>query len=147
MELSWRCLSFDQLTPHDLYAALDLRIRVFVVEQNCPYRETDGMDLSALHLLGAREGELLATARLFAPGVAFPEASIGRVVSSPDARGEGVGQALMAEAIQEIQARWPGPIQIGAQRYLERFYGSFGFAPIGEPYLEDGIPHIHMLRA
>jgi ElaA protein len=145
--LSWRCLPFAELSPDDLYAALDLRIRVFVVEQNCPYRETDGLDREALHLLGEREGKLLATARLLAPGIAYPEAAIGRVVSCPDARGEGHGRALMARAIEEVQARWPGPIQIGAQRYLERFYGSFGFEQVGEPYLEDGIPHIHMVRA
>lgn len=144
--LSWRCLAFEELTSADLYEALDLRIRVFVVEQNCPFRETDGLDRQALHLLGEREGRVLAVARLLAPGVAFPEASIGRVASCPDARGQGHGRALMAQAIKECEARWPGPIQIGAQRYLERFYESFGFAQHGEPYLEDGIPHIHMIR-
>lgn len=147
-QLAWRCLAFEDLTPAELYRILDLRIEVFVVEQTCPYRETDGLDASALHLLGEDPaGRLLAYARLLAPGLAYPQAAIGRVVTSPSARGAGRGRELMARAIAEVGERWPGPIQIGAQRYLERFYGELGFAPIGEPYLEDGIPHIHMLRA
>lgn len=157
--LRWRTLDFAQLTPGELYRVLDLRVRVFVVEQTCPYRETDGLDLRALHLLGeeAEEAEeageagegsrpLVAYARLLAPGIAFPEPAIGRVVTCPSVRGRGYGRALMERALSEASSRWPGPVQIGAQRYLEAFYGSLGFRPVGEPYLEDGIPHVHMLR-
>lgn len=150
-ELRWRCLTFEELGARDLYRVLDLRVLVFVVEQSCPYRDTDGRDQAALHLLGEREEpdgslELVAYARLLAPGLAYPEPAIGRVVTSPAARAEGWGRALMQRAIEEVWSRWPGPIQIGAQRYLEGFYGSLGFAQTGEPYLEDGIPHIHMIR-
>ncbi|MGE0707280.1 MAG: GNAT family N-acetyltransferase [Planctomycetota bacterium] len=145
---AWRCLPLAALTPHELYRVLDLRTRVFVVEQTCPYRDTDGLDLDpgALHLLGERGQALVAYARLLPPGLAYPEPAIGRVVTAPEARRGGLGKALMLRAIEEVEARWPGPIQIGAQRYLERFYGELGFAPVGEPYLEDGIPHVHMIR-
>lgn len=152
--LRWRVVPFAELSREELYALLDLRVRVFVVEQTCPYRETDGVDLSAWHLLGERlvaegsgeRGELLAYARLLAPGVTFPSAAIGRVVTCPSARGTGLGRALMERALAEVSARWPGPVEIGAQRYLEAFYASLGFVIEGEPYLEDGIPHVHMIR-
>ena len=146
-ELDWRVVPYAELTLDELYGLLDLRYRVFVVEQECAYRDTDGLDQVALHLFGEREGELLAYARLLAPGVAYPEPAIGRVITAPEGRGQGFGKALMERAIAEIDARWPGPIQIGAQRYLDRFYRELGFEPVGEPYLEDGIPHVHMIRA
>lgn len=120
---------------------------MFVVEQNCVFLDMDDKDQRALHLLG-REGALgrvVAYARLFAPGDSYAEAAIGRVVTHPDVRRSGAGKALMTEAIAECRARFGGPIRIGAQRYLERFYGSLGFVPAGEPYVEDGIPHIEML--
>lgn len=126
---------------------LRLRSLVFVVEQNCVFLDLDGNDAKALHLLSRVDGRLVAYARLFAPGDSYAESAIGRVVSHPDARKTGAGRALMTRAIEECKARWPGPIRIGAQRYLERFYGSLGFVPAGEPYLEDGIPHIEMLLA
>lgn len=144
--LSWRVVPYPELTLDELYGLLDLRCRVFVVEQECAYRDTDGLDPTALHLLGERGDELLAYARLLAPGVAYAEPAIGRVLTAPEARGLGLGKALMERAIAEVGARWPGPIQIGAQRYLDRFYRGLGFEPAGEPYLEDGIPHVHMIR-
>jgi ElaA protein len=146
-ELTWRTIAFDDLSVRELYRILDLRAEVFVVEQNCPYRDTDGLDLVALHLLGEREGQLLAYARLLAPGRPYEEPSIGRVITSPSARRTGAGKELMRHAVEEVSQRWPGPIKIGAQCYLERFYGEFGFLPVGESYIEDGIPHMHMIRS
>lgn len=151
--LRFRCVPFEGLAPAALYAALRLRSEVFVVEQQCVFLDLDGRDDRALHLLGERAGAdgapaLVAYARLFAPGDCYAESSIGRVVSAPHARGTGAGRALMAAAIEECTRRWPGhPIRIGAQRYLERFYGSLGFVADGEPYDEDGIPHVEMVRA
>lgn len=151
--LAFRCLPFDALSPAALYAALRLRSEVFVVEQQCVFLDLDGRDAVALHLLGERAGDdgrpdLVAYARLFAPGDCYAESAIGRVVSSPRARGEGLGRTLMQRAIAECEARWPGhPIRLGAQRYLERFYASLGFVVAGTPYDEDGIPHVEMVRA
>ena len=149
----FRCLPFGELDAAALYALLRLRSAVFVVEQQCVFLDMDDRDAAALHLLGdlASDGgatRLVAAARLFAPGLCYPEASIGRVVTAPDARGTGLGRALMQRAIGECAARWPSaPIRIGAQRYLERFYSELGFVIDGAPYLEDGIPHIEMVRA
>ncbi len=143
---SW--LPFASLSPRQVHDALQLRQRVFVVEQKCAYLDADGLDPTCWHGLGTLpDGTLVATARLVPPGLAYPEPAIGRVVSSPDFRRHGFGRQLMIEAITELRRLYPGqPTRIGAQRYLERFYGELGFVAFGEPYLEDGIPHVFMLR-
>ncbi|WP_426490868.1 GNAT family N-acetyltransferase [Hymenobacter sp. 102] len=149
MTLTWHLIPFSALTVPQLYAVLQLRSEVFVVEQTCPFQDIDGHDEMALHLLGyAPTGELAAYARLFGAGVAYPEASIGRVVVSPRYRRFGLGRALVHEALAAVGQQFgPQPIQIGAQQYLQVFYESFGFRQVGAGYLEDGIPHIHMVRA
>lgn len=146
--LQWRFASFDELTlreVHDLYQA---RVAVFVVEQKCPFQDVDGVDPACWHLLGNSRGSLLAYCRLVPPGLKYAEPSIGRVLTTEAARRTGAGRELMAEAVRRAQALWPGMnIRIGAQRYLDRFYGEFGFVQCSEPYEEDGILHIEMLRA
>lgn len=154
--LAWRCVPYADLTRDELYAALRLRALVFVVEQACPFPEIDGSDPRAWHLLGwasaggpsAGDAPLLgAYARLFPPGVKYAEASVGRVVTDPAVRRTGAGRALMAEALRRLGEIAPGaPVRIGAQKYLERFYASFGFARSGDDYLEDGIVHLEMVR-
>jgi ElaA protein len=148
--LRWRCLAFDELGTAALYRALQLRAEVFVVEQACAFQDLDGRDAQALHLLGesaAGGTALLAYARLLPPHTAFAEASIGRVVTAPATRGSGLGHALMRESIAELHRRWgTQPIRIGAQAHLQAFYRQHGFEPQGDGYLEDGIPHVHMLR-
>jgi ElaA protein len=144
----WLLKPFDALTPSELYDALALRQRVFVVEQRCAYLDCDGLDRAALHLLGrASDGALVAYARLLPPGVAYAEGAIGRVVTDTGVRGTGLGRALMREAIARMRSAYPGALQIGAQAHLQRFYGELGFVTVGEPYEEDGIPHVHMLLA
>lgn len=149
--LTWQCASFDDLTPADLYSAMELRQRVFVVEQNCPYMDADGIDGEAMHLLGwdtsSEARRLAAYARLLPPGIKYPEASIGRVCTHPDARGAGKGKELMGEAIQLVEGSgWGRDIRIAAQMYLERFYEGFGFRRVTDPYLDDDIWHVDMLR-
>ena len=156
----WEWRSFLALTPPELYAVLQLRQAVFIVEQRCPYLDADGADAHAWHLLGwvpdappaANPGAptrvLGAYARIFAPGVKYAEASIGRVITNPRVRRAGLGKALMAESVRRCAVVAPGAdIRIGAQIYLERFYEGFGFARGSQPYDEDGIMHIEMLRA
>ena len=151
-DLRWQLAPFEALTPTELYALLQLRSLVFVVEQTCVFLDLDGSDDRAWHLLGWTHDAggrplLAAYARLFVPGVKYPEASIGRVVSHPDVRRFGMGRALMHEALRRIEALAPAaPVRLGAQRYLERFYASFGFRVDGPEYDEDGIAHIEMLR-
>jgi ElaA protein len=148
MTLRWSCKPFSELTLTELYTVLQLRSEVFVVEQTCAFQDIDGQDAPALHLLGHTEaGELAAYARLFDAGQCYDQASIGRVVVSPRYRRFGFGRALMREAIDRCEALFSAqPIKIGAQLYLKHFYESFGFRQQGEMYLEDGIPHIYMLR-
>ena len=148
MPQTWTLKPFADLTTTELYALLQLRSEVFVVEQTCPFQDIDGLDQGAWHLLGHDpSGELAAYARLFGPGVVYPEASIGRVVSSPRHRRTGQGRELLREALAAVERLFgPQPIQIGAQLYLQQFYESFGFRQVGAGYLEDGIPHLHMVR-
>lgn len=144
----WTWARFEQLTLDGLYDALALRCRVFVLEQG-PYLDPDGLDRHAWHLLGrdTASGELHAYARVVDAGHKFAEPSLGRVITSAEARGTGLGRALVAEALRRTDAAWPGQgNRISAQAHLERFYGAFAYAAVGTPYLEDGIPHLEMLR-
>lgn len=143
----WRLMAFDDLRVAELYEVLRLRSEVFVVEQQCLFHDIDGTDQTAMHLLGVQHGELQAYARCFAAGVKFPEASFGRVVTRESARGHGLGHVLVAQAIAAITQVWgPQAIRIGAQMQLADFYAKHGFVDTGTHYLEDGIPHLEMLR-
>jgi ElaA protein len=174
--MTWVVKEWGELTLDELYGLLRLRQRVFVQEQNCPYVDCDGADDQALHLWAvapggerpaarsdedavARGGEHVpepvcagllqpaAYARLFAPGVKYREASIGRVVTAPEHRRSGLGRALLGRAVEVVEARFgPSPIKIQAQRYLLEFYRSFGFRVVSGEYLEDGIVHVDMIR-
>ena len=146
--ITWRFVAFDALTPRELYAVLQLRSEVFVVEQACVFQDMDGADVQAMHLLGTLAGQLVAYARCFAAGVKFAEASIGRVVTRNSLRGSGSGHVLLQKAIACLSQQWgPQAIRIGAQARLEPFYRQHGFVKTGAPYSEDGIPHIEMLRS
>src|SRR5215217_123558 len=149
--ITWTCADFSSLSPEDLYSAMELRQKVFVVEQACAYLDADGMDRKALHLLGWSDTHgtrrLIAYARLFPPRIKYAESSIGRVVTHPDVRGTGAGRALMKEAIERIEnAGWGKEIRIAAQMYLERFYEGFGFRRVSDPYIDDDIWHVDMRR-
>ena len=151
---SWSVRRWSELEVTTAYALLALCAEVFVVEQACAYLDLDGKDLhaDALHVFavcdhegGARIGAYL---RVVPPTVSFTEPSLGRVVTAPDARGSGLGHELVRRGIEALLQRWPGSaIRIGAQAHLERYYAAHGFVVDSEPYLEDGIPHIEMLRA
>jgi ElaA protein len=145
--LDWQWSAFDALTPAALYAVLAARSSVFVVEQTCAYQDMDGYDARAQHLVGWRDGAVAAYCRVFGPGVKYAEASIGRVLTTAAFRGTGAGRELVARALAGLDARHPGcAARISAQAYLERFYASFGFETVSAPYMEDGIPHVEMLR-
>ena len=147
IRMEWFLKKFHELSNDELYAILQLRNEVFIVEQNCPYQDLDNKDQDAWHLLGINEGKLTAYTRLFPPGIFYTEASIGRVVTSPEVRGSGIGRELMKKSIYYAENLFGKvPITIGAQLYLKIFYESLGFISFGEEYLEDGIPHIKMKR-
>ena len=138
---------FDQLTLEELYTLLALRSEVFVVEQDCVYQDIDQKDQKALHILGYVEDNLVAYARGFKPGDYFKEAAIGRVVVAMDYRKSNYGHEIVDAAIDAVLERWgPGPIKLSAQTYLIAFYRKHGFETTGQEYLEDGIPHIAMIK-
>lgn len=140
--------AFDELTRRELHDLLALRARVFVVEQACVYLDIDGEDLGAHHVLAVEGSVLVACARILPPGARFDEPAIGRVVVAPEARGRGLGRALMREAMDAAYAlHGPVPLVLSAQAHLEAFYASLGFLACGPPYEEDGIPHVEMRRA
>ena len=148
----WTWKSFPELTLDELYALLALRQEVFVVEQRSIYQDVDGLDGGSLHLLGHEDAEggpyLAAYLRILPPDLKFPGASsLGRVVTSPKARGRGLGREIVERGLAQLDARYPeAPVRISAQHYLQRFYEDFGFHAEGDVYDEDGIPHIDMLR-
>jgi len=150
--LTWQCLPFDELSTNELYAILKARQAVFVVEQNCPFLDADDVDQHCLHLSGWQVRDttkaLAAYARLVPPKVKYLEPSIGRVITSPEFRGQGLGKELMQRAVRAMDELYPGlAIRIGAQQYLEKFYSRFGFETASPTYIEDGIPHVEMVRA
>lgn len=146
MQIQWIEKKFDALTPYQLYAILQLRNEVFVVEQNCVFQDADDKDQDSYHLMGFGNNKLVAYTRLVPPGHIYAEASIGRVVTSPAVRRSGAGRELMQQSIDRCyQLFGKGPIRIGAQFYLKNFYESFGFQQVSDIYLEDGIEHIYMV--
>ncbi len=148
--LAWHCLHHTELDTATLYELLALRTQVFVVEQQCPYLETDGQDLlgDTCHLLVRQDDALVGYLRLLDPQRMGGEVVIGRVVIAEAARGSGLGHRLMERALVECRQRWPGvPVYLSAQAHLQGYYGRYGFQAVTEVYLEDDIPHIGMRRA
>ena len=146
MELNWILKKFEELTPAELYAIMQLRNEVFVVEQNCVYQDADNKDLKSHHFMGWDSETLVTYTRLLPQDVSYAEASIGRVVSSPKYRGTGSGRELMQRSIAHSFNLFNcNTIKIGAQVYLKKFYESLGFVQSSDEYLEDNIPHIEML--
>ena len=147
MQIEWRLKKFDALSTYELYAILRLRNEVFVVEQNCVFQDADNKDQHAYHLMGTLDNQLVAYTRIVPAGEIFEEVSIGRVITSAQVRGTGVGKELMERS---IKAAWQlfdrQPIRLGAQLNLKKFYESFGFKQISDMFMEDGIEHIYMLK-
>ena len=146
--MSWKIYQFDELTSEKLYEFLKLRVDVFVVEQNCPYPELDGLDQVSVHVEYEENGKTLAYARLVPAGVKYELPSIGRVIVHPEARNRGLARLLLHRCIDFIQDEWEAEeIQLQGQVYLQKFYQSVGFQPVSDIYDEDGIPHVDMKRS
>ena len=146
--INWSFKKFDNLTSHELYSVLQLRNEVFVVEQNCVFQDADDKDQDSYHLMAWDNEMLVAYSRIIPLGLAYDSfPSIGRVVTSPKMRRTGIGKTLMWQSIEELQKLFgKSSIKLGAQLYLKKFYESFGFVQSSEVYIEDGIPHIEMIR-
>ena len=145
--LRWVTKTFAELTVDELYDVLRLRSEVFIVEQKCIFLDIDNNDRKAFHTIGFIGDEVVATTRLFDKDIMYDGyQSIGRVVGSPRHRGLGIGKALMQYSISECERLFgKGPIKIGAQLYLKKFYSEQGFEQSGDVYIEDEIEHIPMI--
>lgn len=144
--ITWQCKKFHELSVEELYKILQLRNEVFVVEQNCAYQDCDGKDFNSWHITGWYEESLIAYSRILPPGLSYPGgASIGRVLTSPQARKQGLGKELIIYSLKKLYDLFGAvTVIIGAQLYLKKFYESFHFTQTGGIYLEDGIEHITM---
>jgi len=139
---------YEILTNTELYKILQLRQEIFIIEQACIYPDIDGLDENAHHLMALDEGNLIGSLRILEKGVTFEDASIGRVVVSASSRGKGVAKEMMLQAIDFIQNKWKETrIKISAQTYAIPFYQGVGFEVASGEYLEDGIPHVDMVRS
>ena len=139
--------SFYDLTKDELYNILRLRSEVFIVEQNCVYQDIDQKDQSALHVFFKKNNQIIAYTRIFKPNDYFKYSSIGRVVVIKSKRGSKIGSQIMNFSIKKIEEIFnEKKIKISAQKYLINFYEKLGFSVIGDEYLEDGIPHIAMIK-
>ncbi|MNG83695.1 putative acyltransferase [compost metagenome] len=149
MSIDWICKHHTDLGKDQLYAILKLRTEVFVVEQRCAYQEIDGQDLTGdtLHLMGWQDDQLVAYLRLLDPQSQGGDVVIGRVVTSPHVRGQGLGSPLLLKGLEAAEHCWSGtPVYLSAQAHLQGYYARHGFVVAGEEYLEDGIPHIGMRK-
>lgn len=146
--MHWTLKKFDELTIDEFHDIVQLRIDVFVVEQNCPYPELDGRDRDAYHFFGRSDsGKIVAYTRIFKAGDYYEQPSIGRVVVEVGFRREGIGYELMRRTLKQMEILFGRvEIKIGAQKYLRKFYENLGFQKVGSEYLEDGIPHVYMIR-
>ncbi|MFD2563508.1 GNAT family N-acetyltransferase [Aquimarina rubra] len=148
MDIEFRIKRFNELELIELYKILRLRAEVFVVEQDCVYQDVDDKDQIALHVIGYKNNEIIAYTRIFNAGDYFDKASIGRVVVSENQRKYGYGHDLIKKSIEGIKEQFAtDQIKISAQCYLKKFYEKHNFKQIGDEYLEDGIPHIAMIRS
>ena len=146
-QVNWKLYSFNELSLAQLYNVLKLRQEIFVVEQDCPYMDCDDYDQESLHLMAMVDGGLAGYARILPAGLYYKEPSIGRIVTAADFRRMGLGKRIIAKGLEIMEDRFgKTPIRIMAQCYLIKFYEAFGFATVGEEFLEDGIPHIEMFR-
>lgn len=146
MLIDWKIKPYSELTLNEFHDLIELRINIFVVEQDCPYSELDGRDKKAYHLIGRNgQGKVVATARILPAGIAYDDVAIGRVVVDESARGNGTGHRLLEECLDFIAAEFNNPpITLSAQKHLENYYQSHKFLSTGKEYLEDGIPHVEM---
>ena len=146
--LEFKIKTYQQLTKEELYEILRLRAEVFIVEQNCVYQDIDNKDQKAIHVLGYKKNKLIAYTRIFKSGDYFKNASIGRVLVVESERNNQYGFTLMETSITLINKHFNEfIIEISAQEHLEKFYNTLEFTKFGNSYLEDGIPHIKMIKS
>ncbi|MEZ4929553.1 MAG: GNAT family N-acetyltransferase [Chitinophagales bacterium] len=147
MEITTAIKSFDKLSLEELYGIIHLREKVFVVEQNAAYQDTDYKDQKSWHVMLKDKERVVAYARVIPQGISYKEASIGRVVSDTEYRKLGLGRKIMEESLKVLNEKFKtSACRISAQTYLVPFYKSYGFKVCSTEYLEDGLPHYEMIK-
>ena len=146
-QITWTVLHFNDLSVKQLFDVLQLRNKIFIVEQDCPYLDVDEKDPKSFHVLGVdQQQKLIATSRVLPPGVSYSEVSIGRVAVAIESRGTGIGDELNRMSMKFIRDYYGDvPIRLSAQKHLSKYYNKHGFKVVSDPYDEDGIPHVEML--
>ena len=150
--IDWQWKKFSQLSTAELYEILKVRQQVFSVEQNCVYQDVDNLDKFSWHLFCWNQNDhdpntIAAYLRVVYPTHKYKEPSIGRLLTVKSVRKTGLGKKLLQQALAKINQQYQGvSIRISAQLYLNKFYAEYGFRKVSEPYNEDGIPHIEMLK-
>lgn len=149
VQVRWHERTFGELSIVDLYAIIELRQRVFVVERSLAYLDADGLDRVSRHLWAEPNtpeprDDIVAYLRIVPAGAVFPEVSLGRIATAPEVRGKGLGRALVRRGLDAVG---PVPVRIAAPAHLEPFYAKLGFRRARAPVPEDGVPRIEMLRA
>ena len=147
--MEFQIKTFSELNNVELYKIMEARINVFVVEQDCPYKECDNKDQESLHLFyQAQEypDQIVAYLRIIPAGISYQEPSIGRVLVKNEYRRQGLGWKMMQQAISYIKNNFDSNVvRISAQEYILDFYQRLGFEVVSEKYLEDEIPHYEMI--
>lgn len=144
--MEWRWQTMETLSKRELYAILQARQEVFVVDQEIRYVDADGKDFKSYHLSGWQNDELIAYLRVI-PWDDAGTYKIGRVLTRLVFRGQGRGEALMHELLRLVPKELGHcHLTMAAQLYLEKFYQKFGFVSEGDVFLEEGIQHITMSR-
>ena len=146
--LNWTFKHYKDLSLDEFHDCIALRIKVFVIEQDCPYQDLDGLDKECYHVLVTNvQGEIVGTTRIIPPGLLYPSVGIGRIVLDPSVRGGKNGHELMKQSMQFIFTKFgETDMKLSAQKHLEQFYAQHGFSSTGKEYLEDGIPHVEMIN-
>ena len=147
MNIEKNVAHYSQLNIDHFHDIIALRIKIFVIEQDCPYQDLDGKDKVGYHLFYTNnKDEVVAATRILPQNISYAEVSIGRVVVDKDCRGLGLGDLIMKESMNFVQAEFGQVnVRLSAQKHLENYYGKHGFKSTGKEYLEDGIPHVEML--
>ncbi|BDR80759.1 acetyltransferase [Clostridium tetani] len=144
--MNWHVKKFKELKCEEIYKILQIRNKIFIVEQKCVYQDCDDRDKKSYHVYVEDKGEIVSYLRILPRKVSYNEVSIGRVLVNKNYRGKGIAREMMIKAINFIEKNLgEKEIKIQAQCYLINFYKSLGFKEISNEYLEDNIPHIDML--
>ena len=129
-------------TEEELDAAIGVRFRVFVEEQQVPpEEELDAYDAAATHAIALHQGRVVGTGRVI---LDEDSARIGRMAVDREWRRHGIGGLLLLFLEEEARTHGATGFVLHAQEYVKSFYAAHGYQEHGEVFLEVDIPHVEM---